>query len=198
MDWLLLYLGLLLVAALLLWLLPVALLQCLQSYRTSSQQNRLKNYHMRTSNTPTPSKFGELHTVSWRCVINWPNKYVILFMSKHFGSPKCTSFDEFVQNPLPQGSTQRTSSLSHTSNWPRRDYHHGNSKWEELHHTDKDSEHSYPGNKPSYPRTTCGWNYQYTSELVTNYQHWTLAHTHIYAHCSYLCVLYIPYSVKDL
>ena len=59
MDWLLLYLGLLLVAALLLWLLPVTLLQCLQSYRTSSQQNRLKNYHMRTSNTPTPSKFGE-------------------------------------------------------------------------------------------------------------------------------------------
>ena len=35
--------------------------------------------------------------------------------------------------------------------------HHGNSKWEELHLTDKHRRHCCPGDKPSYPRRTCAW-----------------------------------------
>ena len=75
MDWLLLYLGLLLVAALLLWLLPVTLLQCLQS---SSQQNRC-NFEKLSCVQVTPQHLPNLenqiitmrflHTFSWRCAI---------------------------------------------------------------------------------------------------------------------------------
>ena len=150
---------------------------------------------MRTSTTPTPSKFGKPNNhnaISYTLLagsvssnyILWPLHFYLCVKTLWlFWSPKCTCFDAFMQNPLPQGSTQRTSSPSCASNWPRRDYHHGNSKWEELHHTDKDSEHSYPGNKPQgYPRTNCVWNPHYTSEPLTNYQHWMLAHTHTHTY----------------
>ena len=72
-----------------------------------------------------------------------------------------------LQISLLQGSTQRTSLCSPASNWPRRDYHHGNSKGEELHSTDQDRGHCCPGNKPSNTRTTCGRNPHYTSEPIS-------------------------------
>ena len=63
-----------------------------------------------------------------------------------------------------QRSTQRTCPHSPASNSPRKDCHHGNSKWKELHTTDKDRGHCSPRNKSSYPRTTCGRNAHYISE----------------------------------
>ena len=112
-----------------------------------------------------------------------------------FSSP--TSFENM--HALSQGSTQRTSLCSPASNWPRRDYHHGNSKWEELHPTDEDRGHCSPRNKPSYPRTNCVWNPHYTSEPLNNisigYLH---THTHITTAATYCVYMYILYSVEDL
>ena len=164
---------------------------------------------MRTSNTPTPSKFGEpnnhnaiLYTLlaGGVSLTIYYDRYIFICVSKHdyfFGSPKCTCFDAFMQNPLPQGSTQRTSSPFRASNWSRRDYHHGNSKWEELYPTDKDRGHCSPRNKPSNPRTNCVWNPHYTSEPLTNTSIGHL-HTHITTAATYCVYMYILYSVEDL
>ena len=80
-----------------------------------------------------------------------------------------------IHYSLSQDSTQRTPPRPSTSNWPTRDYHHGNSKWEELHSTDKHRGHCCPGNKPSYPRTTCACKLKYTSGASTLLSSYTLS-----------------------
>ena len=77
---------------------------------------------------------------------------------------------------------------SPASNWPRRDYHHGNRKWEELYQTDKDREHCSPGNQPSNTRRTCVGKFQHPTEaLISRHLHTTTAATccvYMYILCS--------------
>ena len=94
------------------------------------------------------------------CLCTWQNKQTHI-NKQHFS----------LQIPLPQRPTQRTCPHPSASNWPRRDYHHGNNKWEELHPTAKNRGHCSPRNKPSYPRTNCVWNLHYTSEPLTSTRH---------------------------
>ena len=79
------------------------------------------------------------------------------------------------------GSTHRSLVHPSASNWCRGDHHHGNSKWECFYAADEDRKwgHSCPGNQPSYPRTNCVWELQYTIEAVTD----TWLHSHHY-HCT--------------
>ena len=60
-----------------------------------------------------------------------------------------TSVVTLIFSPAPsptflQSSIQKTPH-SPASNWPRRDYRHSNSKWEELHSTDKHRGYHCPG-----------------------------------------------------
>ena len=87
---------------------------------------------------------------------------------------------------LPQDSTQRTCPHSPASNWLRRGYHHGNSKWEELHPTAKNRGHCSPRNQPSYPRTNCVWNLHYTSEPLIISVLDTCTHYSCYLLCVYV------------
>ena len=83
----------------------------------------------------------------------------------------CFSIHWYMEthHSLSQCSTQRASPHSPASHWPRRNYHHGNSKWEELHSADKHRGHCCPGNKPSYPRTTCACKLKYTSGALKDF-----------------------------
>ena len=74
---------------------------------------------------------------------------------------------------LSQSSTQKNLAHTPASNWPRRDYHHGNRTWEELHPTDKDRGHYCPGNKPCYPGRTCVWKLMYSTEV--NFSSYTMS-----------------------
>ena len=91
-------------------------------------------------------------------------------------------------NPHPQGLTQRSPPCSPASNWPRRDYHHGHSKWEELNQTDKNRGCCCPRDNPAIPGDLVLGNWsiplkrschsilrQYTTYKVVfwNLKHWS-------------------------
>ena len=112
-----------------------------------------------------------------------------------YQSMKLAELPNFLSknNPhaLSQSSTQRSPPHSPTRNWPRRDYHHGNRKWEELYPADKDREHCSPRNKPSYTTRTCAWELKYYIALKWTY---VASHCHCFmvqlltSHCGHYCV----------